>query len=349
MITADTDTEFARIVDELTRRGFLAGGLGSAALLGLASCGSSGPTDPSSSAAAAPWSFTDDLGNTTTLPHRPTRIASLWDSTTATLWAAGLRQIVASQLADGNDPTLAAAHVVRTGMKRLSVGNTAQVDVEALAAAAPDLIIDITADGALATTSQQPQISKIAPVIGLNGDGPDVLAVIANAERLVRALGVPVADAADRERYDAAAARFSAALAAKPGLRVAFCWTDGSDTLYLYPPDGSASDPWLPTLAKLGMQFTPVQASTAPDAGGFGTVSWELVADLPVDLLFQTGGTWPIKNAGWKHMPAVRAGQAHNTDGWAAGWYLTDYANYADLLDLLTAVVEKSQPGIGPR
>ncbi len=39
LLHPDTDAEFARIVDELTRRGFLAGGLGTAAVLGLAGCG----------------------------------------------------------------------------------------------------------------------------------------------------------------------------------------------------------------------------------------------------------------------------------------------------------------------
>ena len=62
--------EWAAIVDELTRRGLLAGGLGTAALLGLAACGSGG--HPTAASSAGPWTYTDDLGQrVTTRQQRP--------------------------------------------------------------------------------------------------------------------------------------------------------------------------------------------------------------------------------------------------------------------------------------
>ncbi|MGC4112268.1 MAG: ABC transporter substrate-binding protein [Nocardioides sp.] len=352
-LDAGIDARFDAVLDELTRRRLLTAATAGVALLGLDACGSSQTSSNDAAAKDSAWTFTDDLGRTIHLPSRPARIASLWDSTTATLWAAGLRDVVASQLAPGNTAMLTAAGVDRGGIRRLSIGNTAQVNLEALAAATPDLIIDITdttkGGARLATTHQEPQITKIAPVVGLDSDGPDIVSIITRAERLIRALGVPVADQTEQGRYQAAAQRLRSALEAKPGLRFVFCWTDGSDVLYLYAPDGSTGNPWSPTLAALGMDFTPVHTSAGPSAGGFGTVSWELVPDLPVDVLLQTGGTWPITNPGWQAMPAVRASQAHNTDTWGPGWYLTDYANYTSLLNHLTTITEDSRPGVGPQ
>ena len=55
------DHEFARIVDELTRRGFLAGTL-SATVLGVGACASDQSAPSAANSSPGGWSFTDDRG-----------------------------------------------------------------------------------------------------------------------------------------------------------------------------------------------------------------------------------------------------------------------------------------------
>lgn len=340
-IDVDTDTEFARIVDELSRRGFLAGGLGAATLAGLAACGSSSTAGSQNSSDAGPWTFTDDLGRKVTLPNRPTRIAALGDSSAATLWAAGLH-VVAAPLLDGNRPFLAGAGVPASGV--VAIQGADGIVTEKLAAVRPDLIIDDVNDGKLQVSSQNPQIAKIAPVLGLNSTGPTVDAIIDSAHRVVRGLGITTADSDAHTGYSAAEARLRTALKATPGLRAMFCFANGADGLCIM---GTAKWPFMQTLAGLGLHLVQTgSAATGASAGYFTTVSWEDVPSLPVDLVIYTGTDLPSANSAWKAMPAIRAGQLLDS---GVGWYAYYYSNYITMFDKLAVAISKSRAGVGPR
>lgn len=336
----EVDARFHRIVDELTRRGFISGGLSAAALLGLAACTTDDTGDGRSAAdpaASTAWTYTDDLGREIGLPSTPARIAVLSDGPAATLWAAGLH-VVAAPLADGNRPFLTGAGVPGTGVTALGAEN--RMNVEKLAAARPDLIIDTVDAGTLRATSKQPQIAKIAPVLGLDGTGPDVDAIIDRAHRIVAALGIAAADGQAHADCRAAETRLTKALAAKPGLRAMFCFANGDNGLDIMIAD---KWPFMQTLAGLGLRLE--EAGTGGN-GYFTEVSWENVPTLPVDLVVYTGLGLPGTNPGWQAMPAVKAGQYLDS---GVGWYAYYYANYVTMLDTLTAAIAKADTEVGPR
>lgn len=121
-------------VDDATRRQFLAG-VTAAAL--LAGCGNDSSTSEGS-AGPVGWSFTDDRGETITLPARPQRIAMQEDAAGALL-PFGIRPIAVF----GNDlitesPQFEGIDI--TGIEQFGA-EYGVIDLERLAALDPDLIV----------------------------------------------------------------------------------------------------------------------------------------------------------------------------------------------------------------
>lgn len=329
---AVTDAEFAEIVDELTRRGFLAGGLGSAVAFGLAACGS--PDDDSAtSPAATQWSFTDDLGHVTRLPTRPQRVIALAESLTTTLYSAGLTVV------GGAMTTSTGGDLQYLGMPQSAIEAIVQVNsendlkLETLAAAKPDLLIDAVQNGRSGSLDKYPTLTKFAPVVAVDLQTATLDAAMGTVHRLVTSLGVTtLTDKKDQDRYEDLAGQLTSALAAKPGLRVAFCWSG---------PDGinvSTESQWsyMRTLAALGMRYTPVHVGAADY---WQTFSWEQAADIQADLLVLWNGGVPT-NPAWRTMPAVRAKQFVDLSD---KWFLTSYGRYADNLAALLDVVRSAE------
>lgn len=323
------DTEFARIVDELTRRGFLAGGLGTAALAALAACGSSDPADGSSSGPAGPWSYTDDTGQRIDLPARPVRIAVLGDSLGASLWAAGLH-VIASPGQDAVYTEVGVSAEQLAGIATFGTEDGQSYNVEALLKARPDLIVG-NADGhAVFALKSQPELAKVAPVLGLNLQTQSFTDIMASIDRFVGAAGA-VDDSASKQQYQAQADRLETAVATKPGLRMVACFDLGADGLGLEIVERW---PELQTLTALGMNVTP--ATGAADQY-FTTISWENVPDIKADLLVNVAGSGKLPaNPAWSKMSAVQAGQVLNV-GSALSLYT--YANYAEIFTRLTSAV----------
>lgn len=338
----DTDAEFLRIVDELTRRGFLAGGIGAAAALGLAACTADGSSAPAPS--GGPWSFTDDHGKTVRLPSRPQRVAFLCDTVAAELWAAGVRP-VASTFDTGG--VLQAVGMTTGGVRIIGSGLEGELNLEALAAAKPDLLIDAlftyTADGTTTTVLQtvrdQPRLAEIAPVVALDVQR-DVEAVIGSADRLAAALGVPgSADAAAKARYDRATAAVRAAATKNPGVRVGFVFMTGDTGVNLTSATENAY-PHMQTLRGLGVTLPAVKG----DSQLYG---WETVPDLPVDLIVwaDTGHRPPTDNPAWRVTPAVKADQLWVPTPlslYSYGWDV-----FADFFTELAARIAAARAGIG--
>ncbi|MFH8218033.1 ABC transporter substrate-binding protein [Streptomyces sp. NPDC018057] len=319
-----------------SRRGLLAGGLGTAALLGLSACGT-GDSPAAGASGGAAWSFTDDRGRAVRLSRRPKRIAFLTDTVGAALWAAGLHPVAA---ADSGQGIVGAVRPDWSGVTRIYSADKG-VRIEALAQARPDLLIDaVEPDGTLQVASQLPAVGKLAPVVGLSTYQP-IEKIAGTADRLTRALGAEPADAGARARYEEASARLRRAVAAHRELRVGFVFGIDKSTIGVMNPRTWAV---LKTVSALGMRLLPVPDGA--DNAYSQAVSWENVPSLPADLL-----VWAVSdplpgNPLWQRTPAVRAGQVWKPP--LASWYAYSWANFTVLLDGLATRVQSARAGVGP-
>lgn len=334
----DTDAVFGRMVDELSRRGFLGGALGAVAL-GLAACSSDSQPDHGSSASAAgPWTWTDDRGKRLDLPSRPKRVAFLTDTVGAALWSAGLHPIAAT---DSRQGIVSAVGMPHAGIAQVYSADDG-VNVETLAAARPDLLVDaVQADGTLQVASTLPAVAKLAPVIGLSTYNP-VERIATTADQLTASLGRTVTDTGAKARYEGASTALHAAVEANATLRVGFVFQIDDNTLGVMNPRTWAV---LKTVHALGMSLVPVPGGA--DDTYSHAVSWENAPSIPADLLVWAVADPLPDNKLWHAIPAVRAGQVWQPD--IASWYAYSWANFASLLDGLATHVHAARAGVGPR
>lgn len=159
------DAEFARVADKITRRGLLAGAVGTAALIGLGGC--SGGGAPAAAPSSVPHK--DDTTTvrhkygTTTLPNRPQRVVTLGYTDQEPVLALGVRPVGVvdffGERPYGNWPW---EKSLWEGSEPEIVGNRDDYNFEKIAALRPDLIIGFYS----AMTSQNyDTLSKIAPTV----------------------------------------------------------------------------------------------------------------------------------------------------------------------------------------
>jgi iron complex transport system substrate-binding protein len=329
------DAEFDRIVNELTRRGFLAGAASGAVLLGLAACSNDGP-DPAASTGSS-WSYTDDRGTAVTVPKQPKRVAFLTDTVGAALWAAGVRPVAAC---DSHSGIVEAVGLDMSGIVQIATADQ-KLNLEALNNAQPDLLVDaVQADGKLQAVTANPKAADVAPVVGIDMYRP-VEHIIGQADRLTTALGVALADGADKARYDQASAALKAAAAANPDLRVGFVFGIGADQIGVMNPQTWAV---LQTAAELGLKLVTV--APGADHQYSQAISWENAPSIKADLLVWAVSDPLPTNPLWQQMPAVKANQYWQPD--IPSWYAYSYANFATLLDGLAEHVRTAEAGVGP-
>jgi len=331
------DAEFARIVDELTRRGFLTGAVGAAALLGLSACG----TDSSENSISSPaWSFTDDRGNTVTLPKPPARVAAMADDITTILWGAGLH-VVATPMVSSTKGVLESIGATTAQIGAITTFGTANPNspnLERLTSAKPDLILVNRSDENFNKVGDV-NLSRIAPTLAFDVTYADIDDAMSKVDRFVTSCGIVLHNTAERTRYEHCKTELKKALASKPGLRVGAVFDFGQAGLAVNVAD---QWPWMRMLASLGMTFIHVTGTA--DATSWQTFSYERVPDLPVDLLLVWSGQTPT-NPAWGLMPAVKAGQVLNTSEDVT----VTYGQWANLLTQITHAVQNATPGIGPR
>lgn len=312
--------------------------------LALCSCGT-GDNDRSADSADSndhqqAWSYTDDIGTTVDLDHRPETIASLLDGTTATLISRGV-DVAASPLEDANDAMFEHAETDTGDIEGISTGTAMQIDVEKLASVEPDLIVDATAGDELLAASANEDIEDIAPVVGLNTGGPDTESILSSADRFADALTGDSGSGDDAtDRYDTAAEELSAATRENPDVQVAVVMPT-TNALWVNNPEVT---PYLVTLNNLGVRFVPVSASEQSTVSQSEEISWEEVTDFPADIILSYG-MWPVSQPGWDRIGAVRSGQVHNLDDsedWAGGFALYTYDNYAQIFSRLAEVIRMS-------
>jgi iron complex transport system substrate-binding protein len=269
-----------------TPRRLLSGLLALAAAATVSACanddGGGGEEQPD----AEGWEFTDDLGNTVELAETPTRIAGLND-VLSSLWNYGIEPVAGwGQTSIEDDIAFEGKDLSDVAVVGTSYG---QIDLEALAAADPDIIVasvyPTDAEGTLPGTmygfesvEQQEQVAEIAPIVGIvwGGSAADV---IERTAELAESLGVDFGSgepAEMKEDFEEASATLTEAAAGGVSVLPVFA-TEADGWWMAKAPD----DPSLHLYQDLGVDFV--------DPGGddyfWNSVGWEEVTSYPSDVL----------------------------------------------------------------
>ena len=296
----------------------LLGGLLALAVVGLSACSSDDGGDDAA-ASGEGWSFTDDLGTTVELDAAPERIAAIND-VASSLWNYGVAPVATfGQTSTAEDVAFEGRDLSDVEILGESYGD---IDLEQLAAAAPDVIVTTVyptdSEGTLdeseplygfESIEQQEQIGRIAPIIAVAWSG-SAADVIERTAELAEALGADM----ESEEVRAAEADFEAAStalteAAAGGLTVLPVAAYADEGFYMAKaPD----EPSLRMYSELGVQFV--------DPGGeeyyWQTAGWEDVPQYPSDILLYSlrGALTPEQMAEqptYELLPAARADQVH--------------------------------------
>lgn len=305
----------------------------------------SSPVAEAASPSAGGWSFTDDKGVTIELAEPPKRIladvniaAPLWDYGIVPValfgWNASLDVEGKLSAAGGRiDPTLV----------EFAGDVNEPIRLEDAVAMEPDLILTIThvPDDPLEywsiDPSVLPQVQAIAPVLALSGTGRSDISVERTAE-LAEALGADLSTPeveAQKERYEAAIAAFSAAAAEQAELTSLFSSVKKDGAIVIANPPDWRDLAWY---RALGLNIID------PDAEPLSyweELSEENALKYPSDILWQS--TRPLAmtaeeleaDSVWQHHPAVSSGQI-------GGWNqdsISSYQGMADALEAMTAVL----------
>jgi iron complex transport system substrate-binding protein len=302
------------------------------------------PAPGNSASPSTEWTYTDGAGVTLTLEQQPTRIASFAD------YAIGLLSYGITPVAIfGREDVASDRRFSDYDLSEVAiVGNTyGEIDLEALAAVQPDLIItgiyptdrDGTLDltqpyYAFADKEQQDQLAKIAPIaaieIGGSGEG-----VIEELNSLARALGVNDQVIAEAKAvYDSAAAELTEA-AANSDLELTMIYA-GDSGIYLVKP---FDEPTTELYSSLGVKFTNLN----PDGDFYWDIySWENAAQTmtgDVLLIFTEGyqANDLLAQPTFASHPALVAGQVYS---WSDAAF--DFGSQATQFKYLTDILTNS-------
>ena len=258
------------------------------ALLAVSLTGCAGSSSEAApEASAGQWSFTDDLGKTVTLDQAPVRVAGLSD-VLYSLMSYGLEPVAGFGWSGiAKDKRFADLDTTRLTEVGTAYG---EINVEALAAAAPDVIVTnvypTDRKGTIDTAGplygfkdlqQQAQVEKIAPIISIKMGG-SAADVIKRTTELAVALGAPADSgpvAEGKAAYDAASAKLTAAAA--KGAEVQVIYAEAAN-VYVAKAD---DDPALTLYKSLGVKFV------APKTKDYywDILSWEDYDTIGGDLV----------------------------------------------------------------
>ena len=225
-------------------------------------------------------------------------------------------------------------------MKIVGTGN--ELDLEALAALQPDLIVGYGSGdnkGASWTWWDEAVTEKataIAPFVGVQFSDQPVVDVIAEYEDLAEALGGDLtSEAVDtaKTNFESARENVRTAMAAKPGLTAIAL---NGDTSVVHP-----GGPKLAQVALLNELGLKTVGPSGEDNAYWGELSWEEVPDYPADVvLAYTGSTEAFADAPvYAELPAVKAGQVGGFDDKMP----FTYARYATWLTEVNTVVSSAK------
>lgn len=322
-------------IENATRREFLTGAAATALLVG---CGTNSTGD--GPAGPPEWSFTDDRGETVTLPARPVRIA-MQEDVAGALLPFGIRPIGVY----GNDLISLSPQfrdVDIDGIEQFGA-EYGVLNLEQLAALDPELIVvpaysggDVTGMG-FGDQAQYDLARQIAPIVAIDVADKPYSEMIDRFAVLAEALGADPSTPEIlrmREDFDAAREELRAAAGAAPDLRV-MAASPSDDVVFVSSP---GADSELAEYEALGLRIIGVGEP------GFTEISWETIGEQPADVVLLDGrsfgadleflATHPI----WPTLPAVRAGQVGS---WFVGtMYRMPF--FTRQLRELAALVERS-------
>jgi iron complex transport system substrate-binding protein len=329
--------------------------VGAVLLLVLAACGgdggdgaatSAGPSDSTTTAPSSErgWTYTDDRGVTVTLDAPPQRIVA-YVGTAAVLWDFGVRPIgvFGPLLNDDGTPQAAAGRIDVDAVQSAGDGWDG-VNLEALAALQPDLVVTGGVDAPWVIGDQMDEVLKIAPVAVIEVYRAPASSILANYERFAVATGIdPDSEALAAARADHEAARdeLAGAIAAKPGLTALVTYADAEGLYIANPP----SFPDLLELESLGLDVV----DPPPGTDYFEQLSWEVADKYPADVILHDIREFSLQpdqlavdQPTWSQLPAVAAGQI---GAWSAEAILS-YQGLADVYRELTATVEAARTDV---
>ncbi|MET0693856.1 MAG: ABC transporter substrate-binding protein [Propionibacteriaceae bacterium] len=310
-----------------------------AVVIALAGC--AGSTDDPEAETSAPttWSFTDDLGKTVTLDAPPTKVAGLSD-VLYSLMSYGIKPVAGfGWLGIDKDPRFDGLD--KTGLAELGV-TYGEIDIEALAAAAPDVIVTNaypndasgTVDPAgllygFKDAAQQAQAEKIAPIITIKMAG-SAADVIKRTTELAVALGAPADTVAEgKAAFDAASAKLTASAAR--GIEVQVIYAEAAN-VYVAKAD---DDPALTLYQSLGVKFVkPITKDYYWDI-----ISWEKYDSVGGDIVLYSQRGFQeaelMKQPTFAATAAAKAGQVHpwvfaGMDYVTQAAYVTELAGFID-------------------
>ncbi len=330
----EIDAEFDRLVEALTRRGLLSGGLGAATLAGLAGC-SADQTAPAPSSSAATRRV-DSARGPIMVPARPARVVSTDWFVNNTLYDLGVTPV---GVQDPGAQYIAPRY--RGAWTKAAKVNTTSIQVEKIAALQPDLIIGT--DGAAVPDELYRQLTAVAPtVLAVASPWQDMVRTVAEAMNRVDALQQLENRLADR------------AVAIKTGyadLLDRFRWDvlqGGFDQgrFYVYGPNSLAGL----VLAPAGVRFAEASLAAAKitkPGVGIQSLSYENIDRLRDADAIAYYATYDGKpnNLGpqlfaqqlWKNLPAVKAGRLVPIPDFLVG----GYGDALAMLDELEAGLKK--------
>lgn len=293
-------------------------------------------------ALAQEWRFVDGAGNTITLDNPPQRIVA-FSSSAAGLMQFGIKPVAI--FADGTGSEKSFGDLDREGIEYIETPWN-ELPAETLLALDPDVIITEYFSHSQSYSGGEEmhpdkEFGRVAPILGIE-QGASALKVIEDYSELAKALGADIDTpdiAQQRKRFDEAQAAFAAAAAAKPELTV-MAVNPGDDLIRVAVPAGAGE---LQDLISWGLDIVDPQA----DAGAYwGEISWENADTYPADVLliddrfdYDAGYKRIESNPGVRLLPAFGAGQVGH---WPA-WWIRTYASYAEELEKLTALLDRSE------
>ncbi len=269
------------------------------------------------------WSFTDDKGETVTLPARPERLA-IDVNAAAPLWDFGIRPTALfgwNVMADG---TLAAAggNIDLEGIAIVGDVNE-PVKIEDLIAAEPELIITITTaldnnpdDYWSVDASLLEQVKSVAPIIAITTTGAANEAGARDADmntgrfaELAAALGADLESdeiTAAQTEYEEAKANLEAVIAEKSDLTAVFVSTGEDASWVAWEP---AWDD-LSLYGALGLNIVELESHD----GWWEQISNEQALRYPSDLFFISARAAHTieqlkESPSWSQHPAIKADQ----------------------------------------
>lgn len=295
------DEEFRRIVDELTRRGFLTGGLAAATALGLAAC--STDSSGSSPSASTGTRLVDSVHGRIRVPAEPKRIVSVNQFDTVALYDLGITPVgVYDYGIDYTSPRYRKKYAAAP-----KIGTTG-IDIEKVAALKPDLILGYDIDF---NNTAFKQLTAIAPTV-----------ITTNASW--KACAQQIADAVHRsDSYDALKAKYAQRCqtirkryarvldstkwdALQGGFDTGTCWVYSTRAAFV------------DVMTDAGVKLATSTAKPADQV--YTSLSYENLSELAdADVIAYWsayGNDKPVNNGpqlfaqqGWKDLPAVKAGR----------------------------------------